>query len=73
MWTWQRERARRDGTAVGRRGRANVRRGDKREERAGTYERTSSMNSTPGTSSATPWSMYLLTTRLISVRSFSVT
>ena len=30
------------------------------------------MNSTPGTSSATPWSIYLLTTLLISPRSFSV-
>ena len=33
---------------------------------------TSSMKSTPGTSSAIPWSMYLLTTLLISERSFSV-
>lgn len=32
---------------------------------------TSSMNSTPGTSSATPWSIYLLTTLLISRRSLS--
>lgn len=42
-----------------------------------TYSRfsmcTSSINSTPGTSSATPWSIYLLTTLLISLRSFSVT
>lgn len=30
------------------------------------------MKSTPGTRSATPWSMYLLTTLLISSRSFSV-
>jgi hypothetical protein len=30
------------------------------------------MKSTPGTSSATPWSMYLLTTLSISARSFSV-
>mmetsp|Transcript_26387 Transcript_26387/g.78632 ORF Transcript_26387/g.78632 Transcript_26387/m.78632 type:complete len:238 (+) Transcript_26387:162-875(+) len=34
---------------------------------------TSSMKSTPGTSSAIPWSMYLLTTLLISSLSFSVT
>ena len=33
---------------------------------------TSSTKRTPGTSSAVPWSMYLLTTRFISVRSFSV-
>mmetsp|Transcript_45041 Transcript_45041/g.75766 ORF Transcript_45041/g.75766 Transcript_45041/m.75766 type:complete len:206 (-) Transcript_45041:680-1297(-) len=33
---------------------------------------TSSTNSTPGTSSATPWSMYLLTTLLISCLNFSV-
>ena len=33
---------------------------------------TSSMNKTPGTSSAIPWSMYLFTTLLISVRSLSV-
>jgi hypothetical protein len=33
---------------------------------------TSSMNKTPGTSSAIPWSMYLLTTLLISFRSLSV-
>jgi hypothetical protein len=33
---------------------------------------TSSMKSTPGTSSATPWSMYLLTTLLISSLSLSV-
>ena len=32
---------------------------------------TSSMNSTPGTSSAMPWSMYLLTTLLISLRNLS--
>jgi hypothetical protein len=30
------------------------------------------MKSTPGTRSATPWSMYRLTTLLISCRSFSV-
>mmetsp|Transcript_13505 Transcript_13505/g.31777 ORF Transcript_13505/g.31777 Transcript_13505/m.31777 type:complete len:238 (+) Transcript_13505:124-837(+) len=33
---------------------------------------TSSMKSTPGTSSAMPWSMYLFTTLLISSRNFSV-
>jgi len=33
---------------------------------------TSSMNKTPGTNSAIPWSMYLLTTLLISFRSLSV-
>ena len=33
---------------------------------------TSSIKRTPGTSSAIPWSMYLLTTLLISARSFSV-
>lgn len=33
---------------------------------------TSSINKTPGTNSATPWSMYLLTTLLISPRSLSV-
>ncbi len=32
---------------------------------------TSSMNRTPGTSSAMPWSMYLLTTLLISFRNLS--
>lgn len=34
---------------------------------------TSSMKSTPGTSSATPWSIYRFTTLLIYDRSFSVT
>ena len=38
----------------------------------GAARLASSMKSTPGTSSAMPWSMYLLTTLLISVRSFSV-
>ena len=33
---------------------------------------TSSMNRTPGTNSATPWSMYLFTTLLISRRSLSI-
>lgn len=32
---------------------------------------TSSINNTPGTNSAIPWSMYLLTTELISIRSLS--
>lgn len=34
---------------------------------------TSSMNKTPGTNSAIPWSIYLLTTWLISTRNLSVT
>jgi hypothetical protein len=38
----------------------------------GAARLASSMKSTPGTSSAIPWSMYLLTTLLISPRSFSV-
>lgn len=33
---------------------------------------TSSMNKTPGTSSAMPWSIYLFTTLLISFRSLSM-
>ena len=36
------------------------------------FEITSSINKTPGTNSAIPWSIYLLTTLLISYLSFSV-